>query len=118
MIKCGRTTGLRRGVFEFNGAAVRVDNVHLGLDRSASAFICLKGQYVVQPVGRTFVDEGDSGALVFLLEDDNSLSCVGMVEGVTSNFLAVITPITEILKKLRLDPTKLCVFPEGVMETD
>lgn len=53
--------------------------------------------FVDSYVKKVFCQEGDSGAAVFLLDDDNKLYCIGMVIGIMSDFTSVVTPIQNIL---------------------
>jgi hypothetical protein len=49
-----------------------------------------------------FADRGDSGALVFLAENNSQYSCLGIVEGGTTYGTVVVTPIVPILEELKV----------------
>ncbi|XP_062568504.1 uncharacterized protein LOC134230683 [Saccostrea cucullata] len=64
------------------------------------------GQIVVTSNSGKFADQGDSGSLVFTVEDyqDPELQCIGLLNAVNlSTFEVFITPIRAVLESLKLD---------------
>lgn len=61
-----------------------------------------------------FAKEGDSGALVYCVGENNEPICVGVVEGGTGNNSCVVIPILPILEQLNL--TSLKSFPNSITE--
>jgi hypothetical protein len=56
---------------------------------------------------KVFTQAGDSGSGVFLVDNKDSLHCIGMLIGVCSDMTAVVTPINNILQILghKMDKT-------------
>ena len=67
-------------------------------------------QYEIIPLqGQSFAGPGDSGALVFLVDNSGpgnreKLTCIGMLIGCTNYFTGIVTPIGNVLEALNLKP--------------
>lgn len=120
LIKFGATTGLTRGLLAVDGCHVRVENKELKLEETVygnkvSKTFEMYNQHEIESVGnKIFFQEGDSGAFVYMLCDNNpeDLRCIGMAIGITSYRSCIMTPILNVLQELGLPP-KLKSFPRN-----
>ncbi|XP_060560066.1 uncharacterized protein LOC132720096 [Ruditapes philippinarum] len=103
VVKFGSTTELRDGKIIFDAMGVKeLESCPLF---SGCATITLFNQIEVKDHthGLPFADRGDSGALVFVVDDNNSQhTCIGIVEGGTTYGTVVVTPIVPILEELNV----------------
>lgn len=110
IVKYGATTFLRRGVFGFDGMEFAYSPVHY----FGKPDLVLKNQiqiYDINKCGR-FSDEGDSGALVFMVSG-NELEAVGILLGGGDGF-SVMTPIRDVLLGLGCrEPLAMKTFPDN-----
>ncbi|XP_053395009.1 uncharacterized protein LOC128555734 [Mercenaria mercenaria] len=108
VVKFGSQTELRDGIIEFDIVSVKELNSYpLAIENNS--FIKLHKQIEVSPKTQhiLFADKGDSGALVFLVDDHSSENtCIGIVEGGTSYGSTVVTPIVPILEELKVSGLK------------
>ncbi|XP_052762699.1 uncharacterized protein LOC128205233 [Mya arenaria] len=101
--KFGRTSGSTKGKTHLKTPMTAVKEVPLSWRTPDQFQIMLLNQFAVSPIGtdpdKKFANYGDSGALVFIDEEKDDLTCVGMVAGgeITSS-IAIISPICPILK--------------------
>ncbi|XP_060590498.1 uncharacterized protein LOC132745569 [Ruditapes philippinarum] len=104
--KLGMSSGITRGSFELQGAAVRRRQMQ---GRSHSFGFHLKNQIVILPIGHDpFAEPGDSGALV-LMEGEKDSVAIGIVEGGMHGFVFV-TPICDILRAAGCTELKMYQF--------
>lgn len=112
LIKFGATTGLTRGLLAVDGCHVRVENKELKLEETVygnkvSKTFEMYNQHEIESVGnKIFFQEGDSGAFVYMLCDNNpeDLRCIGMAIGITSYRSCIMTPIINVMQELGLPP--------------
>ncbi|KAK3108200.1 hypothetical protein FSP39_002996, partial [Pinctada imbricata] len=120
LVKSGNTTGFTGGHFVLAGSQIRypfsakliAEGAHLKSQH-------FHGQYEVSGRdGEPFSLMGDSGAAVFLVKEEDSLSCIGMVIGhhQIDNGVrrTVVTPIGPLLDALGLEPRNISQFPEDM----
>jgi hypothetical protein len=99
VIKYGWCTEITRGVFRLKGGAVRTSNP---VGEHGGAGFLLHNQIEILSAGEdVFAANGDSGAFVFIEENDE-LSLVGMLEGGLDDGRFIVTPVKDILKALEL----------------
>ncbi|XP_053373861.1 uncharacterized protein LOC123531272 [Mercenaria mercenaria] len=105
LVKFGKSTYLTSGKCLLQNSAVRTGDATVDVTCPTSGAVHshkMFNQFQIKEISwTTFADRGDSGAGVFLVNDDKSLSCVGMVVGKTKQSgYCVATPITAILDSL------------------
>lgn len=103
VVKCGSVTGLTHGLLALDGGIFRLENRELRLPGLRGQLfqkrIIMYRQYLVESINNLqFFDLGDSGSLVFMLDDDKSLKCIGMAVGMTTHGGCIVTPIEAILE--------------------
>ncbi|XP_053394969.1 uncharacterized protein LOC128555724 [Mercenaria mercenaria] len=106
VVKFGAKTEFRNGVIEFDRLSVKHLNCSL---QNEYTTITLHKQIEVRPqiLSVAFAEPGDSGALVFLGgENDSEHTCIGIIEGGTTNGTVVVTPIVAILDELKVSSLK------------
>ena len=123
VVKYGCETKFTCGTLELEGTHVRFVNLQLGLEEEGCFNSMDQGmqfkmfcQREVNSAGpEPFVKPGDSGSLVYMLQNNNEqdLVCIGMVIGQSSHGSCIITPIADVLRSLNL-PLKLKEFRSGV----
>ncbi|XP_023930657.1 uncharacterized protein LOC106168652 [Lingula anatina] len=116
MFKCGRQTGLTRGMVRFiNGVVCRPDIVQYEAEQAGVPILCneLLSSMVEICGPRTgdndcdsFAERGDSGAAVFYLKDGKP-HIVGMVVAKTSYSAALISPIWPIFKLFNIELARI-----------
>lgn len=100
--KYGCRTGWTTGMFHLDGAAFRMP--HPVQDGETQFNICLHNQFEIQSDSENdFAAKGDSGALVFI-EDNEKLVAIGMVEAGMAEDVCFVTPLDAIFEALRLNP--------------
>lgn len=98
VFKYGAITEVTRGVFRLQGSSLSRTNVVEG-----NRFT-LHNQLEILPEGEgNFSTFGDSGALVFV-EDNDELIAIGIVEGHMTDKLSIVTPIRDILRAFDMPP--------------
>ncbi|XP_060590256.1 uncharacterized protein LOC132745368 isoform X2 [Ruditapes philippinarum] len=98
--KFGSKTEFRHGTLTFDNTAVKsLESYPLSF---GYAVIKLFKQIEVKAYDLAFAGHGDSGALVFLADNNSQHTCIGIVEGGTSYGTAVVTPIVPILEELKV----------------
>ncbi|XP_062591064.1 uncharacterized protein LOC134252577, partial [Saccostrea cucullata] len=96
VVKYGSKTKFTIGNLYFNGAHIRfVDDTGYLPDKTI-AVMCNQIEIQSLPHG-TFFEPGDSGAFVFCINPDKTLSCIGMAIGSTTKGSCFVTPMTRIL---------------------
>ncbi|XP_060555803.1 uncharacterized protein LOC132716510 isoform X2 [Ruditapes philippinarum] len=106
VVKFGSRTELRDGKIKFGGMGVKkIKSCPLF---SGCATITLFNQIEVENYtpGLPFADQGDSGALVFVVDNNSQHTCIGIVEGGTTYGTVVVTPIVPILEELNVPGLK------------
>ena len=111
MVKVGMTSGITKGYLHVDGTSVRVSDIDLTLDQTPFGTLHEKvlRQYEIIPLnGQSFAGHGDSGALVFLVdntgpENQEKLTCIGMLIGCTNYLTGIVTPIGDVLQALNLN---------------
>ncbi|XP_062602796.1 uncharacterized protein LOC134264521 [Saccostrea cucullata] len=107
-VKFGASTGLTRGTLCLNGICVKWtdDFITLGNLNSVCDILYFKQLQIQGHQNLSFAQPGDSGALVFQVDSDDTngqrLVCIGMVVGGTSDNKTVVTPIVPILNALKV----------------
>ena len=77
----------------------------------------VKQQYEVIQWGTSpFASSGDSGSLVFILNEEEELVCIGMVIGGTSYQTAIVTPIEAVLDAFGLQSSQMHTFTHDAMD--
>ncbi|XP_053373325.1 uncharacterized protein LOC128546561 [Mercenaria mercenaria] len=124
LYKFGMATGVTRGAFAYQGAAVRLEKME---GQSYGLGFCLKNQIVALKIGDSpFADVGDSGALVLSAGEDIDSVAVGIVVGGLQGSVFV-TPIHDILMALgctdgmyqfNTSPFGICSPDSGIMTDD
>lgn len=107
VIKVGKKTQLTAGQILHNNGVVRITS------RPYDCTCPQKGNRTIRQTMKdqievrgyhgksAFCDIGDSGAGVFLVSTDESLSCVGILIGkIGDGNMAIVTPINQVLDKL------------------
>ena len=110
VIKYGNVSKLTAGHLHLSGLHVRSVNEELGITECSGGMECTKKfkmfyqQEIKSSSSYPFFEAGDSGALVFMLNDPegNDLHCIGIAIGVTSYQSCIMTPIDAVLSKLQL----------------
>ncbi|XP_061193967.1 uncharacterized protein LOC133202208 [Saccostrea echinata] len=101
VVKYGSKTGFTIGNLYFNGSHIRfVDDIGELPDKTP---VCMCNQIEIQSLPHgTFFEPGDSGAFVFCINPDKTLSCIGMAIGSTSKGSCLVTPMVRILDSFGL----------------
>ncbi|XP_053373862.1 uncharacterized protein LOC123532954 [Mercenaria mercenaria] len=104
VVKIGKTTKLTLGQCCLEETAVKISSESITathpLTRERSSII-MKNLFFIGGFGnKSFSDDGDSGAGVFLVGENNRLSCIGMVIGKTTDGYCIAIPIQKILDRL------------------
>ncbi|XP_060574489.1 uncharacterized protein LOC132732140 [Ruditapes philippinarum] len=103
--KFGMNSGITRGSFDLQGAALRKGQMqgHQGFGFN------LKNQMVVLQIGKNpFAERGDSGALVLIEGEEDSIA-IGIVEG-GMNGCVFVTPLCDILRAVGCTELKMHRF--------
>ncbi|KAL3888017.1 hypothetical protein ACJMK2_000401 [Sinanodonta woodiana] len=108
VIKCGKATGLTKGSLALNGTMIKIEDCYLpfpeGITWNELNGVVMKNQYQVENNRYPFSTFGDSGAGVYLVENEhNNLSLIGINIGLLNNY-SIVTPIGFVLESLRLQP--------------
>ncbi|XP_061193842.1 uncharacterized protein LOC133202077 [Saccostrea echinata] len=101
VIKYGSKTGFTIGSLYFNGAHIRFVNETGELPDKTPVHMCNQIEIQSLPHG-IFFEPGDSGAFVFCINPDKTLSCIGMAIGSTSKGSCFVTPMVRILDSFGL----------------
>ncbi|KAL3878066.1 hypothetical protein ACJMK2_035699 [Sinanodonta woodiana] len=117
VIKSGRTTGLTKGSLALNGTMIRTTNLknyfHPGIYWEGLNYVLMKNQYLVENHRFPFCTDGDSGAGVYLVENEqNKLSLIGIVIGSLDDY-TIVTPIRPVLESLQLRPEDVICKSSG-----
>ncbi|XP_062610410.1 uncharacterized protein LOC134272176 [Saccostrea cucullata] len=96
VVKYGSKTRFTIGNLYFNGAHIRFVDDTGNLPDNTVAVMCNQIEIQSLPHG-TFFEPGDSGAFVFCINPDKTLSCLGMAIGSTTKGSCFVTPMTRIL---------------------
>jgi len=91
---------LTRGMLAVNGTQVRPLNVNIGQSNQQNRYEFSNQLQVVSLSHSPFFQPGDSGSAVLIVNDDQSLECIGMAIGCSSDGSAIVTPISAILDAL------------------
>ncbi|XP_045178974.2 uncharacterized protein LOC123538739 [Mercenaria mercenaria] len=115
VVKFGRTTDKTSGIFVSTLPLVSARTMKYIWD-DGECSITLHNQFEIQSVesNKKFADFGDSGSLVFMKDETGEYVCVGMVDGVTSYGITIVTPITPILDQFKV--FRLKSFQEKIFE--
>ncbi|KAL3855569.1 hypothetical protein ACJMK2_014776 [Sinanodonta woodiana] len=113
VIKIGSETGLTRGLLRLTKGMVRYSirsgTLKRDKDRQEELTLTMHGLMEISPASgnmNPFCTYGDSGAGVFLIDDDddnNKLICVGLSFGVVSDGTGLAMPIDKVLTALHRD---------------
>lgn len=101
VFKYGATSQVTRGVFRLQGSGV--SRTHVNTDNPGFRFF-LQNQLEILPVGDGwFSTGGDSGALVFVEQNDEFVA-IGIVEGHMTDKRSIVTPINDVLNGFEMPP--------------
>ncbi|XP_062588700.1 uncharacterized protein LOC134250360 [Saccostrea cucullata] len=118
VVKYGVTTGLTLGCLFNECMHVRINSDNLTLPDILGSTnprnITVYNQMEIEGLRGQFFDLGDSGSFVFCINQDETLSCIGMAIGYTSRGTCLVTPIENVLKSLKLPVTSSCIVPVEV----
>ncbi|KAL3878070.1 hypothetical protein ACJMK2_035703 [Sinanodonta woodiana] len=108
VIKSGSTTGLTKGSLALNGMMIRIQDCRYHFPERMNwnelCSVVMKNQYMVQNHRYPFCTYGDSGAGVYLVENEqNKLSLIGILVGLLNEY-SIVTPIGPVLESLHLSP--------------
>ncbi|XP_062596794.1 uncharacterized protein LOC134258282 [Saccostrea cucullata] len=102
VIKYGSQTRFTIGNFYFDRVHIRFLNNTLDLP-GRNGFATMYNQIEIQSLPHgTFFEAGDSGAFVFCINVDKTLSCLGMAIGSSTRGSCLVTPMTRILDSFSL----------------
>ncbi|XP_062578852.1 uncharacterized protein LOC134240788 [Saccostrea cucullata] len=105
VIKYGSQSGFTIGNLYFDGAHIRFLNESLGLPDQIN-IVSMYNQIEIQSLPHgAFFEVGDSGAFVFCINPDKTLSCLGMAIGLTTRGSCLVTPMVRILDSFGLPHT-------------
>ncbi|XP_053373866.1 uncharacterized protein LOC123531203 [Mercenaria mercenaria] len=112
VVKIGKTTKLTLGQCCLEGTAIRISPVSITATHPLTGTwspIIMNNLFFIGGFGnKPFSEFGDSGAGVFLVGENNRLSCIGMVIGKLTDGYCYAIPIQKILNRLsRTSYTKL-----------
>ena len=117
VVKYGIGTEHTLGILRLHGCAVHRHSTHFFPHDS----IRLHQQFEVYSVkDKPFANQGDSGAMVFLVSQENTeikLKALGLLVGGTDHGTTIVTPIWAILERLNL-PLNLLPFDNSLKTTD
>ncbi|XP_060605435.1 uncharacterized protein LOC132757952 [Ruditapes philippinarum] len=99
VIKFGSKTELSHGIIKFDTISVKTLEACIGHE-NVSIKLLKQIEVKAQSNGIPFAKNGDSGAPVFVVEENSQNKCIGIVEGGTSYGTVVVTPIVPILAEL------------------
>ncbi|XP_060595699.1 uncharacterized protein LOC132749813, partial [Ruditapes philippinarum] len=111
IIKIGYRTSLTKGTLLTTDGCVRETVEYSPLETlyngSRESFPICSQIMVDSYYKKVFTQAGDSGSGVFLVDNKDSLHCIGMLIGVCRDMTAVVTPINNILQILghKMDKT-------------
>ncbi|XP_061193734.1 uncharacterized protein LOC133201963 [Saccostrea echinata] len=117
VVKYGATTGLTLGCLFNECMHVRInyeDKLKLSDILGSSNSPCdivVYNQMEIESLRGQFFELGDSGSFVFCINQDDTISCIGMAIGYTSRGACLVTPIENVLKSLNLPVTSNCIIP-------
>ncbi|XP_053373869.1 uncharacterized protein LOC128546684 [Mercenaria mercenaria] len=104
VVKFGKTTKLTLGLCCFEGMAIRISSDSISkthpLTRERSSIVINNLFFIGGFGNKSFSDDGDSGAGVFLVGENNRLPCIGMVIGKTADGYCIAIPIQKIFDRL------------------
>ncbi|XP_062615999.1 uncharacterized protein LOC134277689 [Saccostrea cucullata] len=101
VVKYGSKTKFTIGNLYINGVHIRFVDDTGNLPDNTIAVMCNQIEIQSLPHG-TFFEPGDSGAFVFCINPEKTLSCLGMAIGSTTKGSCFVTPMTRILDSFRL----------------
>ncbi|XP_061193695.1 uncharacterized protein LOC133201923 [Saccostrea echinata] len=102
VIKYGSETRFTIGNFYFDRVHIRFANQTLDLP-DQNGFATMYNQIEIQSLPHgTFFKPGDSGAFVFCINPDKTLSCLGMAIGSSTKGSCLVTPMVRILDSFEL----------------
>lgn len=102
VFKYGSTTGKTSGKLLKQSPVI---TVRLLADQFPANLV-MHNQLEIKGINEVFADLGDSGASVLIDEHNEELFCVGIVEGITSYDITIVTPIGPVLEKLNVPSLK------------
>ncbi|XP_062608453.1 uncharacterized protein LOC134270277 [Saccostrea cucullata] len=118
VVKYGVTTGFTLGCLFNECMHVRIQSENLTLPdflgSSHPRNITVYNQMEIEGIRGKFFDLGDSGSFVFCINQDETLSCIGMAIALTSRGTCLVTPIENVLKSLKLPVSNNCIIPVEV----
>ncbi|XP_060559989.1 uncharacterized protein LOC132720026 isoform X2 [Ruditapes philippinarum] len=103
LIKVGHASGLTKGKFKEHNGEIKTETHFIRRDEpNFMQVMTYKDQYHIIPVeGEQFATENEVGAAVYLIDNSNHLSCIGIISRIMVKETGVlVTPIQEILHSL------------------